>query len=792
MKAAPQWGRLPAELRGAAQWLLASPDAHGDLKVPTGIDAAGAPRICDAHDSANWLTFDVACGAALHYGLAVGFCVSATDPWVCIDLDVKNATNCKDPAKWTPNEVVASHGMIMGTFQSYTERSQSGQGLHIWVRGPNFGQGVKREFVEVYCQERFLVCTGDIVLDKPVRADATAGEMVLALVARMREAQQDDAIELEELEEVDTDAEVVEALTAQVNGDKYVALCNGDWQAMGFPSGSEADLALLSMLCYRSRSNAQVRRLFRMTTLGKDTRKNNKINKNDKYIDRTLKIIRGRQAREDAATAQGAALAAGMLENLRATQAGPVAAVAHAAGVAAQGGPQTGAAGPVPLPWPPGYAGVLARFIYESSPRPVREVSIVSALGLLAGICGKAWNIPQSGINMYIVLVARSAVGKEAMHGGISKIIAQMSGMGYPTIQQFVDFNKYASGPALTKAVALRNSFVNVAGEWGKTLASMASEEHKTSGPLASLRTVMTDLYQKSAHNSIVGGIGYSDKEKNVASVSGVAYSMIGETTPSTFFESLTDTMMADGFLSRFLIVEYDGDRPEINYYPKANLEQEHCNQLHAICDIAVKTQTSVKGVAATHEAVDMMHAFNLECDMQINSTRTDEAYRQMWNRAHLKVLRLAALLAVADAPWAPEVQTYHVEWALLAVRNDISVMMRRLNEGDVGVSDHSRERKLMTYISEYLTQPVPESYAIPKNLLAAGVVPRKYLQVRSQKTPSFTQHPMGATRALDDTLRSMVDSGYLQELTKDKLATDYAFTGKAYRVLEISKGYRR
>jgi len=792
MKNAPQWARLPEELKACAQWLLALPDGHGDLKVPATLGVAGQPVPCDAHAPHNWMPFDIACGAAMHFGLAVGFVVTAADPYVCIDLDVKNASNCADPAKWTPSEVVQSHAMIMGTFQTYTERSQSGQGLHIWVRAQNFGQGVKREFVEVYCQERFLVCTGDVVLELGIRADATANEMVQALVARMRDAQKDDSIDLVEVEETLSDSEVIEALTAQSNGDKYVELCKGDWKSMGFPSGSEADLALLSMLCYKSASNEQVRRLFRATVLGKDTRKGNKINKNNKYIDRTLKIIRARQEREAAADAHGAAQAAALLAGMGPPAAG-VAGVEQAMTVAAHAAQSVVKGGEVvPLDWPPGLMGDIARFVYNSSPRPVREVAIVAAIGLLAGICGRAWNIPASGLNMYVVLVARSAVGKEAMHSGISKIISQMSSMGAARIQDFVDFSKFASGPALTKAVGMKHSFVNVSGEWGKTLAAMAGSENQTNGPLASLRTVMTDLYQKSAHGSIVGGMGYSDKEKSTASVLGVAYSMIGETTPSTFYESLTESMMADGFLSRFLLVEYDGDRPPINYSQVEAMDIEVCNRLHWVISEAINISHGMRKVGATNEAVEAMHAFNLECDMQINSSRQDESLRQMYNRGHLKMMRLAALVAIPDNPMAPVIQLHHVQWALHAVRNDIALMLRRLREGDVGISDHSREQKLQTYLTEYLTEPIPESYSVPAALVRAGIVPRKYLQIRSQKTPSFAQHALGATRALDETLRSMCDSGYLLEVSRDKLATEYAFTGKAYRILEVSKAYKR
>ncbi len=445
-------------------------------------------------------------------------------------------------------------------------------------------------------------------------------------------------------------------------------------------------------------------------------------------------------------------------------------------------------AGKQGVPWPPGVAGRIAHFIYQSAPRPVKEVAIVASLGLLAGICGRAWHVPQSGLNMYIVLIARSAVGKEAMHSGISLIVKACTEK-LPIFNTYVSFDDFASGPALTKACSQTTSFLNVSGEWGHKLKRMAkAAEDGRDQAMTTLRQQMTNLYQKSGPQAIVGGIRYSQADNNVASVAGVAYSMIGETTPGTFYEALTPSIMEDGFLSRFLNIEYNGERPASNRNQMLIPEQSLVETITAIAQSAqrgvLSTQSSIP-VERSEDAAAMLAAFEEEADKEVNKT-TDESYRQMWNRAALKALRVAALLAVADHHLYPTIQTIHMEWAINIVRRDIGIMKRRIETGDVGATDTTRERKMHAVIRHYFANPVPKSHPEAIKMQADGVVTRKYLQIYCSQSMAFTKAQGGTVRALDSTIKSMIDSGFMVEVEKATLVKNYSFSGKSFRVLSM------
>lgn len=794
MTATPQWGRIPFELQARPQWLLASADRKGDLKVPTTVLPDGTLAMGSSTDRSTWLGFDQAAGEAAQRGLALGYVIAYDDPFACIDLDVKGPHNEPDPAKHSTQAQLDRFWLITQAFDSYAEVSSSGKGIHVWVHGSTI-DGARHDGVEVYTRDRFMVCTGNTLIDKPIANRQALLDQLVAEI-RLKQGISRKAVDLAESEEQDTDDEIISRASTADNAVKFNDLWKGDWEKYGFPSQSEADLALLSMFTFYSRSNEQCRRLFRLSALGK----RDKAQKDDRYLDYTLRLIRGRQEHEDARDAATMAAARAYAASLGApathdpAHPGPSTPAAESSAPSAVPAPASVQLAPPPataaadtsLAWPPGFAGSLAGFIFRSAPRPVKEVAIVAALGWLAGVCGKMWNIPGSGLNLYIILVARSAIGKEAMHSGLSSLLAKLR-ESVPSAQEFVDFSDFASGPALVKACAANPSFVNVAGEWGRKLRRLAQDGERD-GPMQQLRTVMTNLYQKSGPSSVVGGISYSKKEENIASISGVAFSMIGETTPGTFYDSLTETMMEDGFLSRFTVVEYAGDRPPANYHPQLTPDEplvERCLELVMAAKTLMSNRSHPIGVQRDAESGAIMDAFDKECDAEINKTQ-DEAWRQMWNRAQLKMMRIAALLAVGDNPHHPCITAAHTEWALQIIRRDIAIMRRRVESGDVGTGDGVRERKLVMLIKEFFEKPVGLSYHIPQGMREAGVCPRSYLQIRTSRLASFTQARNGATKALDEALRSICDSGYIMEIAKDKVFDAWGSMTKAYRMLHL------
>lgn len=760
---------IPDALKRLPNWCIAGPDKAPYKYTSSGIFPASDKKPGD------WTTFERAIDGMVATGAPnIGFCLNHTDGITCIDLDVKNHINApNEPHKWTKQEDIERFMKVVEAFDTFTEISTSGQGVHLWLHG-SIGLGAKRDGVEVYSQERFMVCTGNVYKPQPMQRK---DDLLHLLVTEIRKGAGERDFKLEEIEPVEDDAKVYERASTAHNADKFNKLFSGDWQN-DYKSQSEADLALLSMFTFYSKSNEQCRRLFRYSALGQ----REKATKDNRYLNFTLELVRARQHRENIMDAHGEEIARNLVRKL---QGGNNAEDQMAAQVLAK---TEVAEVDGSIAWPPGTAGHIANYIFQTSPRPVKEVAIVAAIGFLAGVCGRAFNFNRTGLNMYIILVAQSGVGKESMHSGISNICATLREVN-PAAQTFVDFTEYASGQGLLKACGVMSSFVNVSGEFGRKLQRMSSDD-RPDGPMATLRTQMTHLYQKSGKGMMVGGMGYSNTDQNIGLPTAVAYSMIGETTPATFFSSLSQSMMEDGFLSRFLLMEYKGKRPKNNPNAGFPMMPELKQTINALCSQAItnNSRNEPTDVQADEEARAALAAFDELCDNNIDEAGSNESVRQMWNRAHLKVMKLSALLAASDNWIEPVIRKVHTDWALAVVKRDIETMQSRMQSGDVGAADdYNRYQKSVTVIREFLAaKSLSPSYAVPDAMREEGVIPHRYIMARCSQLAHFRNARSGSKAALDAVIKTLLDNGVLLEVGREKLLERYAYTGKAYRVVTL------
>lgn len=755
---------FPAELRGRSQWMAAGsgdpsqPDFKRPISPKTG--RWGSPT-----NPAEWGTFEEA--MAMGYPL-VGYCFHESDDYAVIDLDTYKATN--DDVRSLHREIIR---FAEGT---YRELSQSGQGTHIIGLGRlEAGAHNVANALEMYSHARFMICTGKHEAGVAIEPIADIQPLLDHLYERHKAAGAGSINwrDLDAGEESDmSDAELIEKACSASNegADRFNQLCRGDMSAYS-GDHSVADMAFVQHLCYYTKDNQQVARVFFHSPLAK----REKASRLD-YLPRT--IVRARKMIEN--DAPPPVDATKLLERAQAA--------IDAAATPLQGPPLQGEDSAQPAlalalpaveasdtPFPPGLIGDVARYVLGASIRPAHDVALVTAISVVAGIVARNFNISNSGLNMYILLLAKTGTGKESVQSSIDRLFNEVTKRNPAAGDRFLGPAKFSSGPALIKRFAEQPCFMSVQGEFGITLKNMISPRANAADK--TLMQALLDLFSKSGWGQMLRSSVYSDKEKNTAVVHAPALTLMCETAPEPFFAGLDETAIESGFLPRFLCVEHMGDRPPRNRDAWSLPPEQLVQDVTALCTTVLQMEQNhactVVEMDAT--ATAMLDEFDVWVDQRMIGS--SETVRQLWNRAHLKALRLAALVAVGVNPYKPVVTAVEAQWAADLVRRDVNTLHSRFMTGDVGEGDGKQRADLVKVITKYMADG-PRAF---HDYHAKGCIPGRGIQQMTAARASFKNDRRGANKALKELIQTMIEAGELAIVPKEQAFDWFKTRGAVY-----------
>ena len=149
---------IPGELKALNQWVLWGPRKNGSGKtiLKTPIDPkTGTPA--KSNDPNTWGSYAQAVEALakIENVSGIGFVFSATGKYCGVDLD-----KCRNPRD---GEVEPWALGVVKAFDSYTEISPSGCGLHIIIEGKKPGPKCRKGKIEIYDRDRFFTITGNLL-----------------------------------------------------------------------------------------------------------------------------------------------------------------------------------------------------------------------------------------------------------------------------------------------------------------------------------------------------------------------------------------------------------------------------------------------------------------------------------------------------------------------------------------------------------------------------------------------------------------------------------------------------
>lgn len=762
---------IPQEMRIFKQWVVwryEDTESSKPTKVPYSPNNG---RLASVTDPSTWSSFDQALHtvATSDWYDGLGFVLTEVDPYGFVDMD-----DTKGDETALDRQI-----KIYNEFDSYSERSPSGNGLHIIVKG-HLPSGRRRGCIEVYTSGRYMTMTGDIYKDAPIKEQ---NELLNVLWSQLSEGKKADLFYAGLEEAKLSDDQVLEMANNAANAEKFKDLYyEGNWQKY-YPSQSEGDFALFDIIAFYSENGQQTQRIFLNSALGQREKSRAQYRINymlNRCFDRMLppvdidglrnqlnEAIESKQKKD----AQEAASLNNRIETNEQTEAKELKPSNDVYSV------------------PPGLVGEIAQFIYTQAPRPVPEIALAGALGMVAGIVGRAYNVSGTGLNQYTLLLAPTGTGKEAIASGIDKLFASVI-RTVPASSEFIGPAEIASSQAIIKYMSKGpTSFVSLVGEFGIYLQQMAS--HNAPPHLMGLRRFLLDAYNKSGEGKILRPSIYSDKDKNTNSVVSPAFSLLGESTPEKFYEGLHEGLISEGLLPRFTIIEYHGERPPYNpAHLHAQPSFELVDRLATLCAHALMLNSQHKAINVQFapDAKAMLDEFDKHCDTQIN-TSDKEVRRHLWNRAHIKAMKLAAIIAVGCNPYDPVITHEVATWATNVIVADVRNLLDKFNAGEIGVDNDETKQlsKVVETIREFVISPWPEvaKYAGEgySNLHSNKIIPYSFLQRKLAAVAVFRKDRSGSSVAIKRALTTLTERGDMQEVSRATLSKEYNTTARAFMV---------
>lgn len=289
---------------------------------------------------------------------------------------------------------------------------------------------------------------------------------------------------------------------------------------------------------------------------------------------------------------------------------------------------------------PPALLGKLFDTSLAFQHLPSEVFAFASTIGLLAGICGRKFNVSGTGLNVELLVIARTGRGKDSIRKFITQTLYALNENG--SSSSFLAPARFTGPVAMYNALKDSRSCVSVQTECGLIKSSDA-------GDGAGCTRYQLGLYSASGRNEVMGGEGYSSKDGSIQALNSAAMSFVMESTAESFMTIFSsEKAMTSGELPRVGIYRETDFIPDTNFhFTKPVIPDDVFEKLSILANVCAREQAK-----PTPDVIDM----EIEDKSLIEDINT--RWRQVMNEEHdtkmlmatrntLRTLKYAAIAAV-------------------------------------------------------------------------------------------------------------------------------------------------
>lgn len=358
---------------------------------------------------------------------------------------------------------------------------------------------------------------------------------------------------------------------------------------------------------------------------------------------------------------------------------------------------------------PPGILKDIADWITATAPKAQPELSLAAAIALAATATQRIYRSNLANFtSLYMVMVAKSTEGKEHPQSSVERALNAAG------LANLIAGSGYTSAGAVFSALLKQPSHIAVIDEMGKLL-KLSRAKGNANGEAAIDKLVeafgrLNGIMRPPTYSSMsMSAKQIKESSINDRVIHKPAITILGATTPATFYGSLTDDLVSDGFLGRLIVVESVQPRQLARYVDQTDPPEKIIEWLKAVHSPTQRqgnlAEVSVSDLEpVTVEMVidanceDIMRAFELQLN-ELKDQFEQERLDVLLGRTFEKSLRLAMIAAKACDPNAKEVRAEHIQWSQEYVMHYDMALVRAVRKNRMVNQTDGDLKKAIEYI---------------------------------------------------------------------------------------------
>jgi len=322
----------------------------------------------------------------------------------------------------------------------------------------------------------------------------------------------------------------------------------------------------------------------------------------------------------------------------------------------------------------PGVLSQVVKTYNESAIRNQPQFAVQAALALGSVVLGRNYVTNQENYaSLYFINLGQTGSGKEHAKTVIEKILIQAGQ------RELIGPKAYTSDAGLMSSLLAKPRHISVADEFGRYLSSSRSSGDTNK---QDAQSALMEVWGRLGGEHLEKGYsthGMSAEQAEAVQNRRVvrpALTMMGLTTPSSFYEALGDADLTSGFLNRFVVVESDLPRQRARMIKPVQCTDSLSNWIKKYVWAISEDDDDMDDMMARlnpHDPTDAIEvpfneaAFQMLADIDddsinmMNKAGSDDI-AAMYSRIREIIMRLSLIVALSCQ--SRTIKLAHVEWA--------------------------------------------------------------------------------------------------------------------------------